>query len=66
MYETDAFFEKDPKIIKDYYISKEKNNKSIALLIYEFFHFYVYEYDTLNMVINIKETGSEALKLKSK
>jgi DNA polymerase sigma len=66
MYETDAFFEKDLKIIKDYYMPKEENNKSVASLIYEFFHFYVYEYDSSNMVINIKETGSDALKLKSK
>jgi DNA polymerase sigma len=40
---------------------KEENKKSVSELIYEFFYFYVYDYDSLNMVINIKETGSEAL-----
>lgn len=45
---------------------KEENKKSIAELIYEFFYFYVNDYDSSNMVINIKETGSEALQLKSK
>lgn len=66
MYETDAFFENDLKIIKDNYLPKEENNKSVALLIFEFFHFYVYDYDSSNMVINIKETDSKTLKLKSK
>ena len=40
---------------------KENNTKSVAQLIYEFLYFYVYEFDSTNMVINIKETGSDAL-----
>ena len=61
MYETDGFFESDQKIIKDHYMPKESNKRSVAELIYEFFYFYVNDYDSSNMVINIKETGSEAL-----
>lgn len=40
---------------------KEENKKSIAQLVYEFFYFYVYEFNPSNMVINIKETGSESV-----
>jgi hypothetical protein len=30
MYETDAFFEKDLKVIKEFYMPKEENTKSVA------------------------------------
>ena len=39
---------------------KEENTKSVAQLIYEFYYFYVYEFDPQNMVINIKD-GSECV-----
>ena len=55
MYETDAFFEKDPEMIKKYYMTGEPNTKSVAQLIYEFFYFYSYEFDPATMVINIKD-----------
>jgi len=45
---------------------KEENAKSVAQLIYEFFYFYVYEFDSANMVINIKEVGSDSLSRKTK
>ena len=61
MYETDTFFESDQKIIKEYYMPKEENKKTVAELIYEFLYFYIYEYDSSSMVINIKEIGSEAV-----
>ena len=64
MYETDAFFEKDLKVIQQFYMPKEHNTKSVAQLIYEFFYFYVYEFDSANMVINIKEPGSDRVERK--
>jgi DNA polymerase sigma len=48
LYNTDAFFEKDLKVIEQHYMPKEKNTKSVAELIYEFFYFYVYTFDTDN------------------
>ncbi len=66
MCETDAFFENDLKIIKDYYMPKEENKKSVSELIYEFLYFYVYEFDTSTMVINIKEKWNESVQLVSK
>lgn len=36
---------------------KERNTKSIAELIYEFFYFYVYEFDYNNQVIDIKNSS---------
>lgn len=35
-------------------------------MIYEFFYFYVYEFDSANMVINIKEAGSDSVSRKSR
>lgn len=66
MYETDAFFENDLKVIQEFYMPKEENKKSVAQLIYEFFFFYVYEFDSANMVINIKEAGSDSVQRKAK
>ena len=43
--ETDAFFESDLKVIDAIYMPKERNTKSVAELIYEFFYFYTYEFD---------------------
>ena len=51
MYETDTFFENDQKTIKDYYMPKEENKKSVSELIYEFLYFYVYVFDSSNMDI---------------
>lgn len=61
MYETDTFFENDQKTIKDYYMPKEENKKSVSELIYEFLYFYVYEFDSSNMVINVKEKRNESV-----
>mmetsp|Transcript_21780 Transcript_21780/g.33658 ORF Transcript_21780/g.33658 Transcript_21780/m.33658 type:complete len:162 (+) Transcript_21780:2507-2992(+) len=61
MSDTDAFFEKDLDVIKQFYMPKEENTKSVSQLIYEFFYFYVYEFDSANMVINIKEDGSDTI-----
>lgn len=66
MYETDAFFENDLKVIQEFYMPKERNKKSVAHLIYDFFYFYVYEFDSANMVINIKEAGSDSVQRKAK
>ena len=66
MHETDIFFENDLNTIKDHYMPKEENEKSVGELIYEFLYFYVYEFDSSNMVINIKENRSEAVQLISK
>lgn len=65
MYETDAFFEKDLKVIQQFYMPKEENTKSVAELVYDFFYFYLYEFDSANMVINIKEAGSDSVMPKS-
>jgi len=40
---------------------KEENTKPVSQLIYQFFYFYVYEFDSANMVINIKEAGSDSV-----
>ena len=61
MYETDAFFENDLNVIKNFYMPKDENIKCVSKLIYEFFYFYVYEFDTANMVINIKDAGSDSV-----
>jgi len=45
---------------------KEENTKSVSQLLYEFFYFYVYEFDPSNMVINIKEAGSDSVSRKAK
>lgn len=45
---------------------KEENTKSVAQLIYEFFYFYVYDFDSANMVINIKEAGSDSVARKGR
>ena len=55
--ETDTFFESDFKIIQEFYMPKERNTKSVAELIHEFFYFYVYEFDYNNQVIDIKNGG---------
>jgi hypothetical protein len=44
--DTDVFFEKDSKIIEKYYMPKERNVKSVGELIYDFFYFYTYEFNS--------------------
>ena len=66
MYETDVFYEDDLKVIKEFYLPKEENKKSVAQLIYDFLYFYVYDFDPEYMVINIKEPGSESMSFKAK
>ena len=48
------------------YQNIEENKKSVAQLIYDFLYFYVYDFDSENMVINIKEPGSESMSFKAK
>jgi len=57
--ETDAFFELDFKIIQEYYLPKEggRNTKTVAELLYEFFYFYTYEFDSHSQVIDVKNGG---------
>ena len=65
--ETDVFFEKDLKVIEKHYMSQQEvNSQSVAELIYNFFFFYVYEFDTANMIIDIKEGGFTQKKIKDK
>ena len=45
---------------------KEENTRSVSHLIYDFFYFYLYEFDSANMVINIKEAGSDSVTKKTK
>ena len=64
MIETDAFFENDLDIIKSKYLPKEdkRNQSSVGQLLYEFFVFYLYEYDSTSEVISIKEPNGFAKK----
>lgn len=55
MSDTDVFFEKNPKVIREHYMGKELNSKSVAELTYEFFTFYCYDFDSNRQIINIKE-----------
>jgi len=45
---------------------KEENTMSVAQLIYKFFYFYVYEFDSTNMVVNVKEAGSDSVSRKAR
>jgi hypothetical protein len=51
--DTDCFFENDFKLIQEFYMPKERNTKSIAELIYEFYFFYTYQYDSTSYVIDV-------------
>lgn len=57
--ETDTFYEDDFKVIDEVYLPKEgsRNTKSVAELVYEFFYFYVYEFDCNKRVIDVKNGG---------
>jgi DNA polymerase sigma len=59
MFETDAFFETDINVIKNEYLPKEgkRNTASVGQLLYEFFVFFLYEFEAANTVISIKENG---------
>ncbi len=52
--ETDTFFEQDFKIIQEFYMTKERNTKSVAELIFDFYYFYSYEFSQNSQVIDIK------------
>ncbi len=64
MIETDAFFESDPDVINSDYLPKpdKRNTSSVGQLLYEFFVFYLYEFDPANEVISIKELTGFARK----
>lgn len=57
MIETDAFFESDLDVIKRYYMQPEgkSNTSTVGQLLYEFFVFYLYEFDPANAIISVKE-----------
>ena len=65
MIETDAFFENNLKTIQQHYLPKQgtpKNTASVGQLIYEFFVFYLYEFEPTSQVISIKEPSGFARK----
>ena len=45
MIETDAFFESNLQVIKDHYMPKVLNTTPASQLLYEFFVFYLYEFE---------------------
>ena len=57
MIETDAFFESDLDVINTKYLPKEdkRNTATVGQLLYEFFVFFLYEFDPAIEVISIKE-----------
>ena len=56
MIETDAFFESDLSVISKKYLQEDRRNTAtVGQLLYEFFVFFLYEYDPVNEVISIKE-----------
>ena len=61
MIETDAFFESNLEVIQREYMPKDgkRNTASVGQLLYEFFVFFLYEFDPLNEVISIKEYSSK-------
>ena len=66
MIETDAFFESNLQIIDKEYTSKmEKNDSPIGKLLYEFFVFFLYEFDPASQVISVKEPSGFARKCQS-
>lgn len=63
MIETDAFFENNLNVIKKEYIGTATQNKaSVGQLLYEFFVFFLYEFDPNNQVISVKEPSGFARK----
>jgi hypothetical protein len=55
MIETDAFFESDLQVIKEYYMPRVPNTQCVGQLLYEFFVFYLYEFEPTRQIISIKE-----------
>lgn len=64
MIETDAFFESDQKIIQEHYMPKTLNTSPVGQLLYEFFVFYLYEFEPTRQIISIKETTGFTRKCK--
>jgi DNA polymerase sigma len=62
MIETDAFFENNLSVIAKEYISQQQNTASVGQLLYEFFVFFLYEFDPNNQVISVKEPSGFARK----
>jgi DNA polymerase sigma len=64
MIETDAFFENDLDVIRSKYLPKEdkRNSATVGQLLYEFFVFFLYEFDSTSEVISIKEQNGFAKK----
>lgn len=62
MIETDVFFEKDQKLIEEHYLPKVKNTASVGQLLYEFFVYYLYEYEPSMQIVSPKDRGGFARK----
>ena len=65
MIETDAFFESNLSVIAKEYIGPKKNDSGIGKLLYEFFVFFLYEFDPASQVISVKEPSGFARKCQS-
>lgn len=62
MIETDAFYEKNLDVIEKEYMPRQRNTTSVGQLLYEFFVFFLYEFDPTNEVISVKEPNGFARK----
>ena len=66
MIETDAFFENNLDVIQKEYVGKSpRNNASVGQLLYEFFVFFLYEFEPASQVISVKEPSGFARKCQS-
>ena len=54
--ETDTFFEQDLKIIQEFYMPKERNTKSVSELLFDFFYFFSYQFNSNSQVIDVKNS----------
>ena len=65
MIETDAFFENNLSVIQKEYIGTTRNTAPVGQLLYEFFVFFLYEFDPQKYVISVKEPSGFARKCQS-
>jgi len=62
MIETDAFFENNLTVISKEYVPSQRNTASVGQLLYEFFVFWLYEFEPTSQVISVKEPSGFARK----
>ena len=65
MIETDAFFENNLATIQKEYLGASRNTATVGQLLYEFFVFFLYEFDPASQVISVKEPSGFARKCQS-